>query len=944
MDTDMFTQSFVDPSPQSKTNTVLLKHASTYTAPAESPEKTFKTAKEEQTTRVLADASARAASPRHAEVATEQDDARDEVMEDAFAPQPELSTQQNDEVPASAGALDVDEQDFAEPVDGPSDEVRSNSDGSSPIRPIVRKSSLNFASLPAREPLTGGKSLGNRTSRTSHLDLNRKSYYGRQTGGKSLGNHARREEDEEDEDEDAPALQGVEDRANTALNHNRTYTQRLQDQINLLGKSKPSRPSKSLHNIAAAQQVTASSQPQEAPESPISKPFEATKTTPGAFPTDEDEDDWVDPPPPPPPAPAHGESPRPTLPKSHTADIMEGIHQSGRVSDAEFEHAIHDRVGQSASPQRTQASSSNVFGHSKSASVATMPATSRQLDETLPLAKAISVSNPALDSVSEAGRPQTPSKSPTRGFRDSPLKHWKGKLSSIIKSSKGLLASSAAISAEGKTSMLSPSTTRLGYHATASTESLASRLKFDTKKSPTDTLDNDKTLPVSKRTRASTEREKEAKRQEQLDGKLEKAREKEREKARVFSKEQEKLAAMEQQMSTKKKHEERIPVKETPKPTRSSPRKMQRAPESTAKTAPQDVEMVDAPTLAPPSAPRSVGPSQIARSKETIRPMKPAREPLVKPKQAPTVIRVKPGSQHSQYHVTSNGSSGTPAESASAPAPQPTPSVVSKASKATLQNKASTQSLKAPPSASRPKGLDLAAKKKEQDERDAQRRREAKVEMEKKRLAAQEEQRKQEQRRLDAERQKQKDREQAAANAESRQSANRQAMIEKAKQTRAPPPPARSQPNGPPDYSHIAQDQADGGQPSRPPSRMDDAARPTKTVLSNASKAGSKRTIGNDAGDDRSRHAPAKGGPAYQQKDAKRRRTSQDHDDLESDQPPNFKGPPVRPSAGFMKVRLAHNFNGDGSVLTYNRSCPKSHFTRAGTIRHHPARTCSRRL
>lgn len=965
VDNDMFTQSFVDPSPQPKTiTTVPLKHSPPHAVPAESPNNTFQNIKEQQTMRVSADASTRAASPRHAEVATEHD-ARDEIMEEAPAPQQDSASQQNDDASPSPGALDVDERDFAEPMDGPFDEARSNSDGSSPIRPMVRKSSLNFASLPAREPLTGGKSLGGRASRTSHLDLNRKSYYGRQTDGKSVGNHVRRDEDEDDENEDAERVglgaqllnQGSDDRVNTALNHNRTYTQRLQDQINLLGKSKPSRPSKSLHNVASLQQAQEPSQPQQLPKSPASKPLEATQTTPGAFPTDEDEeDDWVETQQPS-AAPVETQSPRPTLPKSHTADIMEGIHQSGRVSGAEFAAPTHDRLGQSASPQRTQAQTTASFGHSKSASVATMPAISRQLEqETLPLTKAVSVSNPALAAVTETARPQTPSKSPSRGFRDSPLKQVKNKLSSILKSSKGLLASSAAISAEGKTSMLSPSTTRLAHHHAPSSESLVSRLRFDTKKpSPEGQSgpDDNKTLPVSRRTRASTEREKEekrlekeAKRMEQQEGKLEKAREKEREKARVFSKEQEKLTAMEQQMSTKKT-EETIPVKETPKPTRSSPRKIQRAPEGTAKPATQDVDMTDAPALAPPSVPRTAGPSQIARSKETTRPIKPTREPQLKPKQAPTVIRVKPGSQHSQYHSTSNGSNAT-VETSAAPVPQPTPQTASKASKATLQNKPSTQSLKGASSASRPKALDLAAKKKEQDEREAQRRREAKAEVEKKRAAAQEEQRKQEQRRLEAERQKQKDREQAAAKAEARQSANRQAMIEKAKQTRPPPPPVRSQPNGPPDYGHLSQDQFDTSQPVRPQSRMDtapsrtqdEASRPTKTALSNASKAGVKRTIGNDTAEDRTKRLPSKGGPAYQSKDAKRRRTSQDHDEMEVDNPPNIKGPPVRPSAGFMKVSFRTPIL---TTKTYiSRNCPRNLFTRVATLKRLLEPTCSR--
>ena len=60
--------------------------------------------------------------------------------------------------------------------DGPSvapdemEDVRSGSEGSSPVHAMVRKSSLNFASLPAREPLTSKKSVGQRTSQMTHLD------------------------------------------------------------------------------------------------------------------------------------------------------------------------------------------------------------------------------------------------------------------------------------------------------------------------------------------------------------------------------------------------------------------------------------------------------------------------------------------------------------------------------------------------------------------------------------------------------------------------------------------------------------------------------------------------------------------------------------------------------------------------------------------------------
>ncbi|KAF4126735.1 Inner centromere protein, ARK binding region [Geosmithia morbida] len=833
--------------------------------------------------------------------ASEVEDVKDVVMEEDDVPdseQPVLTSEAKTALEASSDPVASP----AHSVESALDDARSNLDASSPIRPLVRKSSLNFASLPAREPLTAGKSLGTRASRTSYFDTNRKSQYNWAAGGKTPGKPTQDTDDAEEEDREELKNEEIARPAevNPALNHNKTYTQRLQDQINLLGKSKPSgsRPSKSTHNLASLQQAAAPSQPTEVSKSPSPKPAEATTTTPGAFP--EDDDDWIDPPVASPTFTKPQSPISPPLPKSHSADVMEGIHENDRISDVNFEPPTHERGGQSVSPQRapTHQTALNTPGHAKSVSVPTVPLLPRAVtDQTLPLTKAFSI---PLSSMLDGDGAQTPSHSSSRSFRDSPLKQVKNKLSSILKSSKGLLASSAAVSAEGKSSLLSPSTTRMGFHVTASTESLATRAFGNNVAAD---KDDDKTLPVARRTRASLEREKEEKRrqaearlQEQQTDKLEKAREKEREKARVFSKEQERIAAMEKQMS---KDGERAPVLETPEPTKSSTGKIQRQPETVTNIVDRSVDMADAPPLAPPSAHRPATASQVARPKEIKRPTRPTREAQAKAKQAPTVIRVNTGSQHSQYHSTASTITANAPESvapSTAPQSQPAaPAKASKASKAALQSKPSTQSLKASTSSNgRAKVPDSASQKREQEEREAQRRREAKAEMERKRAAAQEEQRRQEQRRQEAERQKQRDREQAAAHAEAKQtsqSAQRQAMLEKAKQTKAPPPATRSHQNGPPDFGSSTRE----AQPSRPPSRMD-SGHPTQ-----ASKAGMKRNPAQEANDDyNAKRQPSRGGPSYQAKDAKRRRTSE-AGETEVDNPPNIKGPPVRPSAAFKK-------------------------------------------
>ncbi|CAM1511440.1 Fc.00g089530.m01.CDS01 [Cosmosporella sp. VM-42] len=915
------------------TTTVPVRQSPSRTVALDSPDKTFRTAREEQTTRVLADLNSAVEGSARAEPENGEEEERDVIV----SPSPQRTGAAVPALSPSKGQLDSEtnnnvEQTETQQIETPFEDNRSPSDGSSPIRPVVRKSSLNFAPLPAREPMAAGKSIGARVSRTSHLDHNRTSYYSRPTGGKSLGNHAKRDvSEDENHDEMDVDEQESHELENLAVHHNKTYTQRLQDQINMLGKSQPNggRPSKSIPNVAVAQQTApVAPQPAQEPKSPSPRKLE-TATTPGAFPEDDD-DDWIEPPSVGPAAPMAANQ-RPSLPKSHTADIMEGIHSKDSVGGSDFAQVESYKGSQSPSHQGSSVHERpSFFGHGKSASVSALPATLNGTREGSPLKQTVSVSNPylAMATVPEKGYSPTPSKSPSRSFRDSPLKQVKNKLSSILKSSKGLLASSAALSAEGKSSILSPSTTRLGMFAGPSTESVVSKSSLQPRSDVEDSRmdrEGSPSRPIARRTRASVEREKEEKRREkeaqrfadQMD-KLDKAREKEREKARVFSKEQEKIAALEKQVASKKETEKPAP-KETPKPTRSSPRKAKTQEEPATKPVDQDVEMSDAPSaMPPPSVPRSAGPSQGIRNKEIKRPMRPGKEAQLKAKQAPTVIRVNTGSQqqHSQYNPSSSTMSSNYSDHGSSTSSQS--QLGSKASKAPLGTKPSLQSLKGSASTGRPKALELAARKKEQDERDAQRRRDAKAEIERKRAAVQEEQRKQEQqRRQEAERLRQKEREQA----EAKKTAQRQAAIERAKQTRAPPPAARSQPNGPPDYS-LSQGQRGDGPPTRPQSRMnsgiqrsqEDSARPVNAVLSNASKAMSKRPLGQDGNEDgQARRPPSRGGPAYQAKDAKRRRTSDDFvDELEMDNPPNIKGPPVRPSGGFKKDLQAKSMFSNG--------------------------------
>lgn len=832
------------------------------------------------------------------------------------------------------------------------DVTGSPSDGSSPIRPLVRKSSLNFASLPAREPMASNKSLGPRVSRLSHIDQARTSFYPRITGGKSLGiRQETRGDDYEAMDIDEDEIAGPS-KESTFAAHSKTYTQRLQDQISMLGKSQAggARLSKSIPSLVGTQKAVPNNQSQisqatrtdtEMDQTPPRK--QQVAKTPGAFPED-DEDDWIAPPT---TVQAATQSPRPAIEKSYTADVMEGLHGKDTVGGAEFVLPQHpSQSGASQSPPEPPASKPDlappIVAHIKSASVDLSRHNHPPQVSESSLRKIVSASNPVSVTTQDNDIDEPP-KSPSRTFRESPLKHSalkqvKNKFSSILKNSKGLLASSAAISAEGKASLVnSPSTVRLGKQPTKSTDSLrpgnepeplypdlTRHASWDSQPAPTPSSPS---KPNGRRTRASAERDRREQKQKgredkeaahianQMD-KLEKEREKEREKARVFSKEQERIAAAEKQLAAQRERERatRTPApKDGPRPTRSSPRKAktQQEPDPRAaaelaesELADRDVEMTDAPPskAAPASIPRPT-PVSTLKNRETKRPTKPTREPVTKLKQAPTLIRVNTSSQNSGFHPSNSVLAAT-LENTLGPSQQ---QIKGKTSQPTLQSKTSQQSFNSSVNSTtgRPKALDLAAKRKQQEEKEAQRRRDAKAEIDRKRAAMREEERRQEQER------REKERQQAAKEEEAKKKAQRQAAIEKAKQTRAPPPAVRSQPNAAPDYNSV-RDKA--GLP-RPPSRLqhsaahrsqEDISRPVNAVLSSTTSMSLKRPLQHDGTEDGAQRPTASRSGPSQPKEVKRMRMS-DEFDLEDEAEiqsygTSLKGPPVRPSAGFKKV------------------------------------------
>jgi hypothetical protein len=716
-------------------------------------EASFQSAKEEQTRNLSVEAPSKPESPKPGPGPKEiQTTLRESPLQKRTQKNPsprKQSPRRPTAVVESPPKVALVEETVSAREDEHLDEAQSPSVGSSPIRPMVRKSSLNFASLPAREPITK-KSIGKRVSRTSQLEQSRTSYYGRATGGKSLGNIIQESEHDLEGDETVLNENGqhdtdTDDSSKMLRLHNKTSTQRLQDQISMLGKSQSNArpPSKSIANAGMVQSQT--SQPNIAstlhestqqrplePGSPQPRPFAA----PGAFPNDED-DFWVG-------AAKAGLpersvfSPRAQMIKSHSTDVMEGIHAIDITGGEQFNNPKRGGEKVQMSPFREPAipeRTTSTLGQIKSTSTSVLRSP-RKAGESSEHQKLISVSNP--NPSTESASSTTPPKSPSRSQRGSPLKAAKDKFSSILKTSRGLFASSAAVSAEAKTATMSPATSRLGFSSQPSFEEVLQNSQayqaqdIYCKNQNSHHILHSPEKASTRKNRDSIEREerrrdeearvlREAKEAQKMADQLDKARQKVKEEARIYHLEQERVAAMQKEITARKEEEKLAKASQAnvPRVTRSSPHKTKAQLEAEGIAAAatntdvlpnKDAEMSDIPAIPRPT------PSQAApRSKPQIgrppakRPLKPAKEPLTKAK-PPTVIRVDTGSQRGhQYHPSTATLAATLQESLSAPAAGSSQGLKHKPSTSSIQRKASTSSFKSAAT----KALEAAARKKE---------------------------------------------------------------------------------------------------------------------------------------------------------------------------------------------------------------------------------------
>ena len=590
------------------------------------------------------------------------------------------------------------------------DESRSPSQGSSPARPLVRKSSLTFAALPAREPLTTKRSIGARTSRTSHLDQSktRGSFLGRFTGGKSLGASKQPEpgqedaiNDEMDIDMEQPLLLREESdgASKMAQLHNKSSTQRLHDRINMLGKSQPARPTKS---ISTATAVIGLSYP-ELPSSETQADFFQqssllpSKTVTAQVSKDEDDDDWIQPP----HIQSHASN-RPQLPKSISADVMEDIRGKETIGGQDF--------GQSRNYKSTLKVQSPL-GHSRAqgsrssgqwlstAAIVSQPVSPTKTAERAAPKGSDGTATRDLDSSTPKNQSTTPLGSPSsRRYVDGPLSASKSKLQSIMKTARGLFSSSAGVSAQAKMETLSPLSARTPgeRQGLSINETLAKKATEVAMNKPVINTD-------VRKTRSSTEKEerrKEAEARENL------RFEEELEKARIIG-----SPKVIPQKLTQSQAPQVEAAQPKPKQSRQSPRKTQN---HEGHRAQPDVVEDDLPSqqTGPPASYASTQQSQAQKPSNWRRPVKPAKDTAPKPKPQPVAIRV--GTLHK---IPLSNAALSSSLQDSLPQPQPKqPAVGRKPSNASLQTSASNSSLKSSTTsaAPKPKALLAAERKKEQ--------------------------------------------------------------------------------------------------------------------------------------------------------------------------------------------------------------------------------------
>ncbi|KAH8689411.1 hypothetical protein BGW36DRAFT_308750 [Talaromyces proteolyticus] len=785
------------------------------------------------------------------DVDEDQDDKADEdtprpfkVTRDLPA-SPDKPVTMSQEQPALSDGRDQD-GDIA--LDDNFDDIGSPSDNSTPVRPPMRKkSSLSFASLPAREPLMTKKS-NPRISRTSHVNntvkqtgAGRQSYFGGQAEGFKSSTFGLSMDTEEQFQEDLDGekkVRSLQSESDTAYEstklHNKSSTQRLHDKISMLGKTQAPRTTKSIAPVTqpASSQVNY-------PDLPGNK-LSTLNTEPAPTLATTNQEDWIKP----------LESPyKTTIPKSQTADIMElvagndtvGNLEKGKLVRAETLHDLREK--RSPTPKGSVFSA---FSHHKSASTST-PRRPEQ---------------PVLHASNIAEESTTPPVSPKR--LDGTLSGPKSKFQSIMKSAKNLFSNSASISAAAKLEILSsPSASRsqpnLSHAFSSPQRSSPGPEKLATR--------NQRAIENDKLHRSEKERQ-------VLEDPFEEPRVRQ-EKAQPTSK----LDKFEKTQPKERDMRELMGTSHSTQPNSSKTQQTLFQAEREAEVVADVEHQFPLPPTTSHHHSQPTQPAQPTQSTKT-RPIKPTRDVVQKHKPQPMVpVSIRVGSTLSRMPMASTSSYIPESNTASTSTASKQPTLSKKASNSSLQTTASNSSFKSSVSNQSQRRAQVAAsaEKKKQEEREAALRKE-----EQKKRTAQQKQQQEETRRQERERSVLEDPKKAA-----QRQAIEQRRLENSRMRQGSQPPKSAN-----DMSSIVQqDKATG--PARPPSRLGSTIQPfTRSITqppTNPAKP-AKRPLEEGS---QARPAASAYRSGEQTAETKRRRTEDEYNQ-QFNHPPPLKQQPIR--------------------------------------------------
>lgn len=583
-----------------------------------------------------------------------------------------------------AAALAVEKVDKDGDEDLVGDGSQSASQNSTPERPVIRKSSLTFAGLPAREPLK-------RISQTENSVAQQSTFLGRITGGKSIGGYKAHPEigDLGDANRQDPEVEGSDGDSKLAKLHNKSSTQRLHERINQLGQAQTHLLTKS---IPAAQPLypelkddQADSADGHQPPSEVVKVFQPQ-------PRLEEEDDWIQPP------PSNG-PPKDSPPQVQTFSAI-GTEKAGRgpaSGDQAYHHSIKAQTNAKVSSPLPASSVRNIA-----------PESFRVASDSQTESPGIYASYNGVKTFDEGEARKTapalsttPAGSPlSHRYVENPLSASRSKLQSIMKTARGLFSSSAGVSAQARMETLADGAPDFGPRQLDSAGRLKSEGSRNYDREPAALGEKCKklapekreTLPSPRKTRSSTEKGNQERRQQAND------RDNYHE-AVVESENYEVFPETTDAMPHSSVIEAQLPSKDVSKPTRKSPRRMLN----------QESDNIPSHGLSRSGSRTQARAQQLQRSKEPRRPVRPPKDAGPKPKPQPVAIRVGMPSTHraplNNTALSSNLSEALP------PSKQPR---ISK--KPTLQHSASNSSLKSSVASAttKPRALLAAERKREQ--------------------------------------------------------------------------------------------------------------------------------------------------------------------------------------------------------------------------------------